>query len=246
MFETALAVLLATLRLGPLLVFAPPFSLVRLPIWTRTVLAMALALCVLGISTPVQAQAWRGDFVSAASSELVLGIAMALPLQLAFAMIGVTGRALDIQAGFGLAFLIDPTTRAQMPLIGALFTYAAAAIFFATGGVADVLAVLSASFAVLPLGAAAAPGAVQAVLAFLGTVAILSMGVAGLAILTLLLIDLVIAMLSRTLPQMNVLVLGFQVKALTALLLLPLTLGLSAGIVARILRLAIEAMTRIA
>lgn len=246
MYQTALAVLLATLRIAPTLAFAPPFTLVRMPMTARLCLAIALALCALGVGGDGVGATWQGDFAVAAGSELMIGIAMALALQLAFAMIAVAGRALDIQAGFGLAFLIDPTTRAQMPLIGALFTYAAAAVFFTTGGPDEVLAVLGASFTALPLGSALSAGALPNLLAYLGTISILSIGVVGLTSLVLLLIDLVVAMMSRTLPQMNVLVLGFQVKAMAAMLLLPATLGLAASVIATIMRLAVETMARVA
>jgi len=64
-------------------------------------------------------------------------------------------------------------------------------------------------------------------------------------VLLLFLIDAVVAMVSRTLPQMNVLMLGFQVKSLAALFLLPATLGLGLATLARIVRLAIEAMVEI-
>ena len=245
MLNWVLAVCLASLRLGPAFAFAPPFTLVRLPVMIRAAMVIALAVTLLGMGGSGQLPAWHGSFVTAAASELALGLAMALMLQWAFALIGMAGRALDIQAGFGLAFLIDPTTKAQVPLIGALFSYVAAAVFFATDGPYDVLGVFAASFRALPLGGAMAPDAAQQVIAYLGLVSVLSLGVAGLASTVLFLIDLVVAMMSRTLPQMNVLVLGFQIKAMAALLLLPLTLGFSAGVIARILRLASEAMVRV-
>jgi flagellar biosynthetic protein FliR len=69
-----------------------------------------------------------------------------------------------------------------------------------------------------------------------------SFGVAGGAILSLFVVDLAIAMLSRTVPQMNVLILGFQVKSLMLFLTLPITLGLSATLLARMTRLTLEAI----
>jgi flagellar biosynthetic protein FliR len=68
----------------------------------------------------------------------------------------------------------------------------------------------------------------------------------GLAITVLFLIDLSIAALSRTLPQMNVLVLGFQVKALVTLLILPMTTAVTGAMLVRIIRVSLEAMMRIA
>lgn len=234
-------VLLVSLRIGPLFAFAPPFTLLRVPGPVRVMLILALAAALLRLSpssTPIELP----GFVIAALGELSLGIAIALALQLAFSAIGMAGRALDIQAGFGLAFLIDPTTKAQTPLIGAVFAYAAAAVFFATSAPYDLLATLALSFEKIPIGTAFAARGLGDLLAFLGAVSILALGVVGLAMLVLFLIDLVIALLSRTLPQMNVLVLGFQVKSLAMLFLLPATIGLSLASIARIVRLASETM----
>lgn len=240
-----MAVCLAALRIAPVFAFAPPFTLMRVPATVRGAMVLTLAAALVGLTGGDPVPAWQGSLVAAAVSELALGVAMALALQLAFAVIAMAGRALDIQAGFGLAFLIDPTTKAQMPLIGALFTYAAAAIFFATDGPADLVAVLAASFEAMPLGAALGPDAVQNVVSYLGLVSVLALGVAGLGSVVMLLIDLSVAMMSRTLPQMNMLVLGFQVKALVTLLILPATLALSASVIVSILRLAIETMARV-
>jgi flagellar biosynthetic protein FliR len=239
------AVLLASLRLTPLFAFSPPFTLVKVPATVRVVLVLALANALIDGARVAPAIREAG-YVIAAVGELSLGIAMALALQLAFAAIGMAGRTLDIQAGFGLAFIIDPTTKSQTPLIGAVFTYATAAIFFATEAPHDLLAVLAASFERIPLGTALTPRDPGPLLGFLGTVAIAAFGIVGLAVLALFLIDLAIAMLSRTLPQMNVLVLGFQVKSMATLVLLPATLALAGAGIVRIIRLALEAMLVIA
>jgi len=54
--------------------------------------------------------------------------------------------------------------------------------------------------------------------------------------------DLAIAMLSRTVPQMNVLILGFQVKTILLLLVLPLTFGTAGALLARTTRITIESL----
>lgn len=239
------AVLLAALRIGPTLAFAPPFTLVKLPALARTAMIATLALAMLPSASPDSLPTNSGALVAAAAGELALGIGLALPLQIGFALIAVAGRAIDIQAGFGLASLIDPTTRAQNPLLSAIFTYAAAAVFFTTSGPGDVIQTFAASFRHVPPGTAFTLK-IDALLGLLGAASILSLGVVGLALTVLFTIDLVIALLSRTLPQMNVLVFGFQVKAMVTLLVLPATIALGAAAVVRILRLASEAMLAMA
>jgi flagellar biosynthetic protein FliR len=239
----AVAALLVSLRIAPALSFAPPFTLLRVPAVVRLMLAVALAAWLVAGHPQ---QTWASDFWSrglfaAALAELMMGVALALTLQLAFAALLTAGRAIDIQAGFGLATLIDPGTRAQMPLAGTLFAYAAGAIFFATGGPTDLLAIWSASVEQVPLGAAVVGAdAVAALFAYMAAVFVMAFGAAGLVMLALFLIDLAIAFMSRTLPQMNVLLLGFQVKTLAVLALLPIGIALSAALFLRMLRYALQ------
>lgn len=239
--------ILTAIRLSPTLAFAPPFTLVRLPAVIRGVVILSLAAAMTaGMEAQDLDLAVQAPFAAAATTELAVGLAVALPLQLAFAMIAVAGRALDIQAGFGLAFLIDPTTRAQTPLVGALFTYAAGAIFFSTGGASNLLLAIARANQLLPVGSVAYDPDLQALLLFLSTISVMAVGAVGLLLTVLFLIDLTVALLSRTLPQMNVLVLGFQIKAFTTLVLLPVTIGLSASLIAQILSLAVDLVPRLA
>lgn len=240
------ALLLAALRLGPALAFAPPFTLVKMPAMIRAVFVVALAAAMLPLIAPASYPTDPAALIFAGLRELGVGIALALALQLAFAMIAVAGRALDIQAAFGLAFLIDPKTGAQTPLIGALFTYAAAAVFFTTNAPLDLIQTFALSYQQIPMGTAGSPTSIGSLLAFLAAISVAALGLVGLAVTVLFVIDLVVALTSRTLPQMNVLVLGFQAKAIVALLILPATIGLAGAGILRIIRLALEAMLAIA
>lgn len=166
-----------------------------------------------------------------------------MTLQFAFAALLTVGRAIDIQIGFGLAALVDPTTRNTLPLLGTVMVYGAAAIFFLGDGPLELLAIWSTSFEQVPLGAALMPDP-EPLLAAISGAFLVAMGLGGAVVLALFLIDLAIAFMSRTLPQMNVLVLGFQVKTLAALMLLPAAIGLSAGLFLKLLRIALDAGPR--
>jgi flagellar biosynthesis protein FliR len=243
-----IAALLVSLRIAPTLAFAPPFTLLRVPVAVRLLLSLGLALWIV-LANPAQTseQHFSGaQLLPAFASELLFGIALALGLQLAFAAILMVGRAIDIQVGFALAQVADPTLRSQMPLVGTLFAYAAAAVFFATGGPADLLAIWSLSVDNVPIGAFAAQRDLSVLLEYISAVFVLAVGLAGLVLLILFLLDLTIAFLSRTLPQMNVLVLGFQVKTLALLITLPFVFAFSGALFLRIVRLAIDATARMA
>lgn len=240
--DQAIATLLVSLRIAPALGFMPPFTLLRIPATVRLLLAVGLAAWIVSArpGETWQTNFWSAGLILTAAAELFVGLVLALTLMLAFAALQTAGRTIDIQAGFGLATLIDPATRAQVPLAGTLFAYAAGAIFFLTDGPADLLALWSASLEQVPLGAAGPSGNVGALAGYMSAVFLLAFGVGGVIMLVLFLIDLAIAFMSRTLPQMNVLLLGFQVKTLAMLILLPIAIALSSALLIKILRFAIE------
>lgn len=242
MTDGATATLLVSLRIAPTLAFAPPFTLTRVPALVRVSLGLGLAAWLVA-GHPDQTSGvvtHAGGLIATAASELMLGITLSLALQLAFGALLTAGRAIDIQAGFGLAVLIDPTTRAQLPLVGMLFSYAAAAIFFATDGPADLLAIWSASIDQVPLGGAGIGADIGTLSAYISSVFAMAFGLGGLVMLALFLADAAIAFMSRTLPQMNVMLMGFQVKAIVTLAVLPAAIAVSGALFLRMLRFALE------
>lgn len=244
-FDALAPALLASLRIAPALGFAPPFTLLRTPASVRIFIGVGLSLCILN-AQPAQANLdlSEANLLPIALTELLAGISIALSLQLAFAAIQTAGRAIDFQVGFGLALLADPTLRTQTPLTGALLAYAGAAVFFATGGPTDFVRIWARSFERVPLGGFTHPD-IGVLLEYISAVFVFAIALVGLALITLFLIDLAIAFLSRTLPQMNVLVLGFQVKTLAFLAIMPFVFAYSGAWFLRIVRLAIETAPRL-
>ena len=177
-----------------------------------------------------------------AARELFVGTIFVLGLQLMFGALHFAGRTVDIQAGYGLALLIDPTSRVQTPLVGTLFAYAAGILFFALNGHIDLLRIMSASLDAVPLGAAETPLSLDRLLAFMAAVFTVSLGVAGGVILVMFLTDIAIALLARTAPQLNALMLGFQLKTILLFLALPLSFGASGALLARLARVTLEGL----
>jgi len=238
------ATLLLSLRIAPAFALAPPFTLTRVPPLFRVMFGLAVSACVVSAHPGA---AWTlgfeaGGLVLAAVRELFLGAMVVAALQVMFGALYFAGRTLDVQAGFGLALLIDPTSRTQTPLVGTLFAYAAGVVFFAMNGHGELLRLLGASLDAIPLGAAAPIPPIGRMAAFMSAAFLIAFGIAGTTILCLFITDLTVAMLSRTAPQMNVLVLGFQVKTIILFLVLPTSFGVAGALFARLGRLTLEAI----
>ena len=210
----------------------------------RVLFALGVSACVVGSAAApgVAAGAGPGTLATLAGRELLLGIVFVLAFQLSFGALQFAGRTVDLQAGYGMAMLLDPSTRTQMPLVGTILAYAAGAIFFAADGHVELLGILAASLQAIPIGGHEFPTSLDPLLAFVSVVFVTAMGVVGGTVLALFVADLAIALLSRTVPQMNVLVLGFQVKTLLLLIALPVTLGVTGALLARLMRMTVESL----
>jgi flagellar biosynthetic protein FliR len=239
------ASLLVSLRIAPVFSLAPPFTLTRVPVLFRVIFGLGVAGLCTALRPAAALDLSAGGLVAAGLGELVIGTVVAAAFHLMFGALYLAGRTIDIQAGFGLATLLDPTNRSQTPLVGMLFAYAAGAVFFAAGGPGDLLKMLSASLEVLPVGAGLPHLSIARLGEFTSTVFIIGLGAGGASILALFLVDAVIGLMSRTLPQMNVLMLGIQVKTLVLLLVLPISVGIWGAVMARLSRYTLDAIPRL-
>ncbi len=236
--DWAAGVLSAALRFAPVFAFAPPFTLLRMPGRVRVMLVLVLGVCAASGSGPVDPVA--SSLVVRAAADLVIGIGAALALQLAFAALAFVGRLIDIQAGHGLAMLIDPATRAQSPLVGTLFALVAGIAFFEVDGHHVLLRVLVAPPLDSPSLAMLLSGDLTPLLAYLASIFSIAFGAGAAVLVVLFVVDLAVAFVSRSLPQMNVLMLGLQIKAVTMLVVLALSAVWLGPSLARLLRAALS------
>jgi flagellar biosynthesis protein FliR len=236
--DWAMGVLSAALRFAPVFAFAPPFTLLRMPARVRVLLVLVLAVCAASTAAPVD-PASTSIFLRAAA-DLASGIGAALTLQLAFAALSFVGRLIDIQAGHGLAMLIDPATRAQSPLVGTLFGLAAGVAFFEVDGHHVLLRLLVAPPSDSPSLAMLLSGDLTPLLGYLASIFSIAFGAGAAVLVVLFVVDLAVAFVSRSLPQMNVLMLGLQIKAITMLVVLAVSMVWLGPALMRLLRTALS------
>jgi flagellar biosynthesis protein FliR len=238
---------LLSFRISPVFVFAPPFTLTKVPRLFLYLFGFGIAMTLVAAypETTRVDDLKLSTLAIAAAQEFTLGLVPVLALQLMFGMLYIVGRTIDIQSGFGLALVIDPSTRGQMPISGTIFAYLAGITFFALNGHHDLLGFFAASLEIVPLGIGHDGGGLTALTAYMSAIFLLACGVGAAAILVLFIADLSIAMLSRTIPQLNALLLGIQVKALLIFIALPVAIGLSGTVLAQMCSKALRAMARL-
>lgn len=215
-----LATLLLSLRVAAATVLAPVFGPSQVPGTVRVLLSLAIAAAIVAALPSVPTLDNPLDstprLAVAALSELLIGASLSFGFLAAYAATQVAGRILDIQMGFGAAYVLNPATEGFSPLLGSVFGMAAVAAFLALDGHHVLIQALALSAQTVPPGAPYTADW-DAVLKQSGVMFTFGTALAAPVMLALLLADLSMAVLARSMPSLNVFVLSFSIKIVLGL-----------------------------
>jgi flagellar biosynthetic protein FliR len=220
------AVFLVAIRLGPLFVLAPVFGTADIPVRMRVLLTVAFSLALVSATGTRAFDVGNslGGLLSAAVSELFVGIAFTFGVLAAFAAFLYGGRLLDYQTGFGVANLFDPVTRSQGPLLGTALNLLAIAVFFAVDGHHALVRGIGESLALFPPGRPLSELHVTAIVEQFGLVFSYGVLIVAPSVIVMLLLDVGLSIAARTMPQMNIFIVAMPLKVFVGLLTLALSL----------------------
>ena len=221
LFEGLAAFMLLSVRLGAMMLAAPFYSAAAISVPVRVLLTVTLSIVMIGaVPVPqVDVLSWQGAI--ALAREALIGAAIGFVMQLAFAAIAVAGEQISFATGLGFAAMVDPQTGMQSPVIAQFLSVVLVLVFLALDGHHVLLRQLAASFTVLPLGGTSLdPKMWLSILQSAALVFSAGFLVALPVVVALTLINLVVGMLTRLSPQMNIFSVGFPVTIVVGLVLM--------------------------
>lgn len=217
------------LRVVALFAVAPVFGAREVPALVRVALALLASLVSFPLAAPF-VSAPPPDllgFVQAALGQTVIGLLMGMVVTLLFQAVLFAGDLIDLQMGFGMAAVFNPSLGTQSAMMGQFLYRYTILVFLLMNGHHQLLAGVFASFEALPLAKLGGGEAVLPLLASLvTTIFVVGLRIAAPAVATLLLVDVALALASRAVPQMNVFVVGMPLKVLVGLLVMAAAIGL--------------------
>jgi flagellar biosynthetic protein FliR len=223
-----LVFLLVLTRVGTLVASLPVLGSAGIPLQVRALLAAAIAALIapLHFGATVPAPANLVDLALLMGREALLGLALGAAITILLSGMQLAGQVISQMSGLSLADVVSPSSDAQVPIFSQLLELLALAIFFLTGGHRHVIDALLGSFAWMPPGSGRLPDRLPDVLASIAGHSF-ETGIRASApvMVALLLAILIVALVSRTLPQLNSMTIGLNVQALVALVALACCLG---------------------
>ena len=225
--------LLVLARLSAALVAIPLFGARGVPVPTKIGLAALLSLLVLPLQSQPLAAAPTNllPFASLVGSEVLVGLAIGVAVSLVFSGLAMAATLVGVQIGFGLSGVIDPLTRSQAGVLNQFYQLVVTLIFFAVNGHYLVITGLLQTFEVVPPGTADLTLiAGDRVVPFFTALFVVAIRIALPVMGALMLTDLAMGLVARTVPQMNALIVGFPMKVGVGLFVLALSMPLTVAL----------------
>jgi flagellar biosynthetic protein FliR len=211
--DKAVAFLLVLCRVGGLFVLAPIFSGRMIPVQAKMIIAGAVSFTMMPIVTAGVTIPTGIAVAPLMVKETLVGLAFALALGALGAAVQFAASILDTMIGFSMAALIDPMTQAPAAILGQFYSLFSVLVFLLIGGDQLMIEGFAASYRLIPIGET--PSVTQLgtlATSDLSTVSLIGLELGAPVIIALALVDIAFGLIARTVPQMNVFVVGLPAK----------------------------------
>lgn len=218
---------LVLFRLGGFMLTAPVFSSRVIPGRVRGAMVIALAAMIFpAVSRQAPTDMTLSAVLIGGAGELLIGMAIGLTLSVFLSGAAFGGMVAGQQAGLALGQVFDPSQNEQTTIIGQIFSMTLVVVFLLAGGHrAAVLAVLD-TYRAMPLMSVELGEPVVLLLIEAITASfVFGIRLAAPTLIALFLVTTSLGFLSKTMPQLNILSVGFMVRLLVAMGVLGLTVS---------------------
>lgn len=225
------------------------FSFRVIPAFVRTAIVFFTSFVIVtNLPMPAVLPNTTFLFIVAIMQEVFIGRIIGFVSFIIMQSIVAAGSMMGMQMGLSSAMQFDPMHGMQVNVIGSLFDYAALIFFLVIDGHIMILVAIQKSFLAIPVFSSVDFSAPIEQFLFLGSLLWeLAIRFASPVILAIFLLDFAFGTISRVAPQVNVFMLGFQIKPVLGLftiyLMIPILIWRIVDLIGTILEKTITIMT---
>jgi flagellar biosynthesis protein FliR len=210
--------MLVIARVSGIFMTAPLLSNESIPALLKALLSIVVGLAVTArLASPAAPPADWVSLVLGMGGELLVGATLGFATNLLFGALEMAGEQIGQQMGIALAEVFNPMSESNTNVVGQLLNLTGIAVFLLIGGHRALLGGLLDTFGTVPLLKVGLPaGILDVMVALLTASLVLSLKVAAPVLVAMMLVSLAMGLIQRTMPQFNILSVGFQVRAAVA------------------------------
>ncbi len=160
--------------------------------------------------------------------EVTVGLLLGLGAQMCTSIVLFAGRIMDMEIGLSMATIFDPTTNEQSSITGALLQYGTMLILYATGLHRFLLNALMETFILIPINGVQinTEKLLLSLITFLSNYIVIGFRICLPVFASITLMNIVLGLLAKLAPQMNMFSVGIQLKLLAGLSVIMITVRL--------------------
>ena len=220
-------------RMTGLFIFAPMVSSISIPFQVKALLAVIMAAAVYP-AVPAHFAGAPLDLVGLAPvlvSELLIGLCVGVIAAVPIMMIQMGGNVAGFQMGLSMATVYNPDMNSNSDVIGETMFYLGFAVFLAIGGLEATYAALLATFEHVPIGAMARSSVpLDTYVGLANSGFEMALRVSGPAMAMVFLVMVAMGFVTKTMPQINVMSIGFAIKIVVGLLAMAFSIQVIANV----------------
>lgn len=220
---------LVFVRVAGLMLMAPLFGSARVPRRFKLLMALVMAAAMFdfdkGIPLPAAAES-LGGLVVGLAGELLLGLCLGLSVALVFIAAQWSGEMVGQQIGLNLSQVFDPQFGGGGSIVGDLSFMLTTAVFLLVGGHRSLVVGIHDSLtSIPPLSFGIDRNLFDALLEFLSAATSLALRMSAPIFVTLIVVDVAMGVIGKTIPQLNVMSAGMSVRAVLGIGVLIVGMG---------------------
>jgi flagellar biosynthetic protein FliR len=209
------------IRVGVILFMFPIFSSRLIPVLAKAGLAFIITIILFPVINDKMGEfpdtLW--GMVQLMITEFIIGMILALLVQLFFEGIRMMGQLVGFQTGFAITNILDPQSGMQVSILSNMAYLVAMALFLILNGHHILLSAMRESFEIINVGSLSLNRQIfQKIIDTSANMFVIAIKIGAPAIAILLFTKVVFGLITKLMPQMNIMIVAFPVQIVIGLL----------------------------
>lgn len=158
------------------------------------------------------------DLINYIVMEITTGLVLGYITSICFNSLKIAGSLIDLQIGISMANIYDPNSKEQSTIIENIMYWMGIMIFFSMNGHHRLIEGIQQSFKLIPIGESILSNNFTYIINVFVQCFIIGFKIAVPVVLALIITDLIMGLISRSVPQLNVMVIGMPLKVLVGIM----------------------------
>ena len=221
--------LLIFIRVGIILFLLPFFNSRRIQVMSKVGMTFIIAILLFPVIDvrPSSMPAGTMGIAQLIAGELIIGMILGLMVQVFFEGVKIMGELVGFQTGLSIANIIDPQSGMQLSIFSNMAYLLAMILFLLLNGHHVLLNALKGSFDIIHVGSLSLnPLFMQKMISHVGQMFVIGIKIGAPAIAALLFTKIVFGLITKFIPQMNIMIVAFPAQIAIGLLFFGISLRL--------------------